>query len=73
HASADVVVGVGEMARLYDPDHWFETSEACADALPDLLDDGDYVFVKGSNSVNLYVVVQALRNDLETASASSAS
>ncbi|MEM6288975.1 MAG: Mur ligase family protein [Bacteroidota bacterium] len=70
HASADVVVGVGEMARLYDPDHWFETSEACADALPDLLDDGDYVFVKGSNSVNLYVVVQALRNDLQPASAS---
>ena len=65
-ASADVVVGVGPLARLYEPDHWFETSEDCAEALPALLHDGDYVLVKGSHSSHLSVVVKALQRDLET-------
>ena len=65
-ACADVVVGVGPLARLYEPDHWFETSADCARALPALLHDGDHVLVKGSNSSRLSVVVRALR-DLDPA------
>ncbi|WP_420457523.1 Mur ligase family protein [Rubrivirga sp.] len=60
-SSADLVVGVGPLARLYEPDHWFETSEDCAEAIPGLVRDGDYVLVKGSHSSHLRCVVDALR------------
>lgn len=59
---ADVVVGVGPLARFYEPDHWFETSDECARAIPDLISDGDYVLVKGSHSSRLSVVIRALRD-----------
>ena len=69
-ACADVVVGVGPLARLYEPDHWFESSEACAEALPALLHDGDYILVKGSHSSHLSVVVKALKRGLGPAPSS---
>jgi len=58
---ADVIIGVGPLARHYRPEHWFETSDQCAEALPSLLAPGDCVLVKGSNSVALHKVVRAAR------------
>jgi UDP-N-acetylmuramoyl-tripeptide--D-alanyl-D-alanine ligase len=58
---ADVIIGVGPLARHYRPEHWFETSDQCAEALPSLLAPGDCVLVKGSNSVALDKVVRAAR------------
>ena len=66
-ASADVVVGVGRLARYYEPNHWFETAEACAEAIPEIVRDGDYVLVKGSRVARLGLVVDALKGELAPA------
>jgi UDP-N-acetylmuramoyl-tripeptide--D-alanyl-D-alanine ligase len=59
-ARADLVIGVGEMARAYEPDHWFETSALCAASLPALLHEGDIVYLKGSHSVHMERVAATL-------------
>jgi UDP-N-acetylmuramoyl-tripeptide--D-alanyl-D-alanine ligase len=58
---ADVIVGIGALARHYMPDHWFATSDECADALPRIVTTGDSVLVKGSHSVELDRVVRGLK------------
>jgi UDP-N-acetylmuramoyl-tripeptide--D-alanyl-D-alanine ligase len=56
----DVVLGVGELARRYRPAKWAPTAaEAVAVAL-DLARPGDAILVKGSRSVGLEVVADAL-------------
>jgi UDP-N-acetylmuramoyl-tripeptide--D-alanyl-D-alanine ligase len=54
------VVGVGELAREYDPTHWVPDAEAAATLLRDLLEPGDVVLVKGSRSVGLEAVAANL-------------
>jgi UDP-N-acetylmuramoyl-tripeptide--D-alanyl-D-alanine ligase len=58
---ADLIVGVGPLAKHYQPDSWFATSRECADAIPNLVLPGDYLLVKGSNSVDLPIVVKRLK------------
>jgi UDP-N-acetylmuramoyl-tripeptide--D-alanyl-D-alanine ligase len=58
---ADLVVGVGDLSRHYHPDHWFETSDACAEALESLVQRGDCVLVKGSASARMSRIVNRLR------------
>lgn len=60
HSHSDLVVGVGELGKAYDPDYWFATSTECATAVPDLLRDGDCILVKGSASLKMGDVVTAL-------------
>lgn len=57
----DLVVGVGPLARDYEADYWFGTSDACAMALHGLIRTGDCVFVKGSNAVALPTVVRRVK------------
>jgi UDP-N-acetylmuramoyl-tripeptide--D-alanyl-D-alanine ligase len=57
---ADLLIGVGESAKLYEPDIWFETSDACADQVGALLRAGDCVLVKGSFSARMALVVKKL-------------
>lgn len=57
---ADVVIGVGELARHYQPGHWFEDSGECAERLASLVEPGDCLLVKGSRSIRLHRVVQEL-------------
>jgi UDP-N-acetylmuramoyl-tripeptide--D-alanyl-D-alanine ligase len=59
-AEIDVVVGVGEQARGYDPDEWVATAAEAADVALDLVRPGDAILVKGSRSVGLEVVAEAL-------------
>jgi UDP-N-acetylmuramoyl-tripeptide--D-alanyl-D-alanine ligase len=54
----DVVVGVGELARDYEPTHWVADAEAAATLLGELLEPGDIVLVKGSRAVGLERVAQ---------------
>ena len=49
----DTLVGVGELARDYAPDHWVPDAESAVSVAGDLLADDDVVLVKGSRSVGL--------------------
>ena len=54
----DVTIGVGELARHYNPDHWFSTSRACAEQIAELVRPGDCLLVKGSASLEMGVIVR---------------
>ena len=58
----DLVVGVGELARLYlasPASAWFADVDAAADALPGLLQPGDVVLLKASRSAGLERLLEA--------------
>jgi UDP-N-acetylmuramoyl-tripeptide--D-alanyl-D-alanine ligase len=57
----DVLIGVGELAKLYDPDGLFDDSAACAAELESLLRPGDVVLVKGSASAKMSAIIRKLR------------
>jgi len=47
------VIGVGELARGYGPDHWQHDAAAAGELVVKLLEPGDALLVKGSRSVGL--------------------
>ena len=55
-----VVIGVGELARGYEPDAWAATAVEAVALARELVRPGDAVLVKGSRSVGLEVVAEAL-------------
>ena len=59
-AAVDVVLGVGELARGYDPDEWVATAGEAVDAALVLARPGDAILVKGSRSIGLEIVAEAL-------------
>jgi UDP-N-acetylmuramoyl-tripeptide--D-alanyl-D-alanine ligase len=59
-AGVDVVLGVGELARGYEPDEWVATAAEAVDVALGLVRPGDAILVKGSRSVGLEVVADAL-------------
>ena len=59
-ASVDVVVGVGELARHYGPDEWAASAAEAVDVARGLVRPGDAILVKGSRSVGLELVADAL-------------
>ena len=54
------MIGVGELARSYEPDAWAPTAAAAVDLARRLVRPGDAVLVKGSRAVGLEVVAEAL-------------
>jgi UDP-N-acetylmuramoyl-tripeptide--D-alanyl-D-alanine ligase len=56
----DVVLGVGELAKDYGPTEWVPTAVEAVDAALYLVRPGDAVLVKGSRSVGLEIVADAL-------------
>jgi UDP-N-acetylmuramoyl-tripeptide--D-alanyl-D-alanine ligase len=56
----DVVLGVGELARRYRPDEWAPTAAEAVEVALGLIRPGDAILVKGSRSVGLEVVADAL-------------
>jgi len=55
-----VVIGVGELARGYDPDAWAATAAEAVSLARELVRPGDAVLVKGSRSIGLEIVAEAL-------------
>ena len=55
-----VVVGVGELARGYGADEWVATAAEAVEVVARLVRPGDAILVKGSRSVGLEVVADAL-------------
>ena len=55
-----MLIGVGDLARHYDPDYWFESSDACAQGIETLLRFDDCLLVKGSFAVQMERVVNEL-------------
>lgn len=60
-AGVDLVVGVGQPARAYDPDELVADPAEAAELLAAQLEPGDAVLVKGSRSAGLEGVAEALR------------
>jgi UDP-N-acetylmuramoyl-tripeptide--D-alanyl-D-alanine ligase len=56
----DVVLGVGELARHYRPDEWAPTAAEAREVALELVRPGDAILVKGSRSVGLELVADAL-------------
>jgi UDP-N-acetylmuramoyl-tripeptide--D-alanyl-D-alanine ligase len=57
----DLVLGVGELARLYRPNEWALTAAQAREIALGLVRPGDAILVKGSRSVGLEVVADSLR------------
>jgi UDP-N-acetylmuramoyl-tripeptide--D-alanyl-D-alanine ligase len=55
-----VLVGVGELARYYGPDEWVATAAEAVEVARRTVRRGDAILVKGSRSVGLEVVAEAL-------------
>jgi UDP-N-acetylmuramoyl-tripeptide--D-alanyl-D-alanine ligase len=58
--NVDVVIGVGELARLYDPDVWAPDAPAALERARELVRPDDAILVKGSRSVGLESVAEGL-------------
>ena len=56
----DVVVGVGELARSYEPDVWRAGASEAAELVRTLVEPGDAVLVKASRTAGLEIVAEAL-------------
>jgi UDP-N-acetylmuramoyl-tripeptide--D-alanyl-D-alanine ligase len=55
-----IVIGVGPLARGYDPDAWAPTAADAVAVAQEIVQPGDVVLVKGSRSVGLELVAEAL-------------
>ena len=56
----DLVLGVGPLARGYEPDVWVATADDAVERVHELVRPGDVVLVKGSRSVGLERVADSL-------------
>jgi UDP-N-acetylmuramoyl-tripeptide--D-alanyl-D-alanine ligase len=65
----DLLIGAGELARHYGPDHWFETSDRCAETIEVLVEPTDCVLVKGSASANMQQVSCRLQQSAKLSAA----
>ena len=57
---ASLVIGIGDLARQYEPDRWYASSQDCVNDLAKIVKPGDCVLVKGSNSVHLDTIAAHL-------------
>jgi UDP-N-acetylmuramoyl-tripeptide--D-alanyl-D-alanine ligase len=62
--NVQLVIGVGELARGYEPDEWVPTAAEAAALARERVRPGDVVLVKGSRAVGLEIVAEALAGAL---------
>jgi len=58
--TVDIVIGVGELARGYNPTHWAATAAEAVELAREVVRPGDAILVKGSRAVGLETVAEAL-------------
>jgi|GEM_PF-1973652 len=58
---ADTIIGVGEEAQAYNADFWFETADEAAEKILSHLPDRGSMLIKGSKSVHMEKVTEAIR------------
>jgi UDP-N-acetylmuramoyl-tripeptide--D-alanyl-D-alanine ligase len=58
--NVDVVIGVGDLARFYDPDVWVPDASVALARARELVRPDDAILVKGSRSVGLESVAEGL-------------
>jgi len=63
--AVDLLVGVGEQARAYEPDVFAETAEQAASELEGRIAPGDVILVKGSRAVGLELVADLLSGGVD--------
>jgi len=61
HDHADLVIGVGELAKNYQPDEWFASSDEAKNGIVAFLKKGDSILVKGSHGIRTDKIVEALQ------------
>ena len=61
--SADLVIGVGELAKEYGGAKHYPDSSVAAREILELLGQGDSILVKGSHGVHMEVIVKAIENN----------
>jgi UDP-N-acetylmuramoyl-tripeptide--D-alanyl-D-alanine ligase len=64
-AGVDVVVGIGALAREYDPDELLADPGEAAEWLDSHLEPGDAVLIKGSRSVGMETIAEFLAAERE--------
>ncbi len=63
HETADLFIGVGRRMQNVKPDYWFADPDEAALKIPDLLEAGDGVLVKGSQGMRLEKISYSLIAD----------
>jgi UDP-N-acetylmuramoyl-tripeptide--D-alanyl-D-alanine ligase len=58
--TVDIVIGVGDLARGYNPTHWAATAAEAVELAREVVRPGDAVLVKGSRAIGLETVAEAL-------------
>lgn len=66
---ADMVIGVGPLARHFDPDRWFVSVGECIDHIDEIVQADDCLLVKGSSSMQMHLLVDHLRARFESTAA----
>jgi len=61
----DLLIGVGELAKYYDADMWFDSSESCAEQIERFLRPSDIVLIKGSGSASMRKIVEKVRESAQ--------
>jgi UDP-N-acetylmuramoyl-tripeptide--D-alanyl-D-alanine ligase len=57
---ANLVIGIGELAQQYQPQHWFANADEAAELIFSFLKEGDSILVKGSKATQMYKIIQII-------------
>lgn len=63
---ADLIIGVGELAREYQADHWYRQSTDVGSELFPLLQDGDSILIKGSKAIHMEKIIELIKDHERT-------
>ena len=61
HSSADLIIGVGELSKLYNPNEYYENSNSASDTIFNHIKNNDIILVKGSHSLHMDKIVEKLK------------